>query len=41
MSPFGKITAGGVVGVPRASGDEPPRLQYEAIAKVCSPRERG
>ncbi|ENM2304280.1 hypothetical protein AB6W40_003676, partial [Salmonella enterica] len=29
------------VGVPRASGDKPAQLQFDAVLSLCSPRQRG
>ncbi|EGF6182298.1 hypothetical protein IEC61_001779 [Salmonella enterica subsp. enterica serovar Chester] len=28
-------------GVPRASGDKPAQLQFDAVLSLCSPRQRG
>ena len=41
MSPLTCFLADNELGVPRASGDEPPWIEMDLQDKMCSPRERG
>ena len=41
MSPVYGSPAVAVLGVPRASGDEPHKVDGVTFSTVCSPRERG
>ena len=41
MSPMAQAEIRGLLGVPRASGDEPAFFFVIALPDLCSPRERG